>query len=208
MLLVEAGLDRDTDGRAEFDRDRSREIVALDLDGNEVSRRLFRGLLASPLRCPAGQRRDRNAALLRDLAKRQAEASPSLEKAMDVGARMGLIHPDSVAASGGHDQVGVTRQLQNYELYVGPRYEWALKMWRPFLAGGLSLLRVRGRIEGFDSEDFSDMGFYASTGVDYQVSKHLFLGLGLRRTFEQNGTLYGLGEADVWQYLLRFGVGF
>ena len=63
------------------------------------------------LRRPVGKRRDRDPALLGELAERQTVAGPPFKQTMDAGARMALLPATSVAASGAGEQVGVTRQL-------------------------------------------------------------------------------------------------
>ncbi|HIG12345.1 MAG TPA: hypothetical protein EYG30_12000 [Planctomycetes bacterium] len=102
----------------------------------------------------------------------------------------------------------IYHELENYEVYAGPRYEWNQAPWRPYLSAGLSAISVRGTRTGAESATLSDIGFYLGGGIDYEVGENMYLGLGLRKTFEQEGELYGPGELDSWQYLLRFGMAF
>ncbi len=95
---------------------------------------------------------------------------------------------------------------ESYEYYAGPRYEWRLGDWSPFLSAGLSDLRVRSSSSGTSSMHDTDLGFYAAVGTDYHFGHGWHLGLSLRKTMQHDLVFQGTsGDADAWQYLLRFG---
>lgn len=118
----------------------------------------------------------------------------------ELGARYG---EDSGAIS------GYSVKAESFEGYAGPRYEWHIDRFKPFLSAGISYFRMRGSVPGVGSDHDSDVGFYGCVGADYELAKNWFIGAAIRKTVDHDGTLYGgSGDVDAWQYLFRFGYSF
>jgi hypothetical protein len=118
----------------------------------------------------------------------------------EVGARYGR---DS-----GSD-AGIGFKSESYEYYGGPRYEWRLGGWSPFLSAGLSELRLRADSSVASSAHDSDLGFYVAAGSDYHFGNGWHLGASLRKTIDHDASPLGVdGDADSWQYLMRLGYAF
>jgi len=118
----------------------------------------------------------------------------------ELGARYGQ---DNGTASG----IGVT--TESYEYYAGGRYEWRLGDWSPYLAAGLTELRLRSREESSSSGHDSDLGYYAALGADYHFGAGWHFGASLRKTVDHDIKFLGSEtEADAWQYLMRLGYAF
>jgi len=104
---------------------------------------------------------------------------------------------------------GMQYTAESQEYYAGPRYEWRLGKWSPYVSAGMSLLSARTRESTSASVNDTDLGFYAGIGADYHFGSGWHLGANLRKTFDHNLQLAGADrDADAWQYLLRFGYAF
>ena len=118
----------------------------------------------------------------------------------EVGARYGR----DTGSEGGIDYLGET-----YEYYAGPRYEWRWGDWSPFVSAGLTLLHGRGHSTIPEKYEETDLGYYGAVGVDYHFGDGWHLGGSIRKTDDHDGSYAGTeGDADAWQYLLRFGWAF
>ena len=107
---------------------------------------------------------------------------------------------------------GISVSSSNLEIWGGPRYEWVVDRFHPYLAGGLSLLaselEARQGIVAV-SDDDSSVGLYLGAGVDFDVSERVYLGLGVRQSFAHEVQLFGIeGDADFTQFFLRVGMSF
>lgn len=118
----------------------------------------------------------------------------------EVGARYG----EDSGADG-----GVSVKAESFEAYAGPRYEWHLDRFAPYLSAGLDYFQMWARPSGLPSDHDSDIGYYGCVGVDVDLAEGWFLGLAIRKTVDLDGVYYGAaGDVDAWQYLLRFGFSF
>jgi len=99
-----------------------------------------------------------------------------------------------------------------WEGYAGPRYEFRHGNFAPYLSGGASVVTVHGAFPDKGSTETSrdtDLGLYLGAGVDWDIAHFWMIGLGVRKTFDQELTLAGVtGNADAWQFLFRFGVSY
>ena len=107
---------------------------------------------------------------------------------------------------------GIDIASRNFEIWGGPRYEWVIDRFHPYLAGGLSILasEYEGSLGLVSiSDDDTSLGLYLGAGVDFDVSERVYLGLGVRQTIAHEVTLFGVdGDADFTQLFLRLGMSF
>ncbi|MFT7668556.1 MAG: hypothetical protein ACI8X5_001250 [Planctomycetota bacterium] len=109
--------------------------------------------------------------------------------------------------SGSEAGTGVTSEA--FEEYAGARYEWRAGDWSPFISAGLSALKLRGHADGSPSAHDTDLGYYFAAGADYHFGSGWHFGGSLRKTIDHNLKFNGTeGDADAWQYLMRFGYAF
>ncbi len=104
---------------------------------------------------------------------------------------------------------GESLRSELFEGYIGPRYEFRLGQFSPYISGGADVLSYHGLFGDLGStvpDRDTDIGFYAGLGVDFDFADHWMMGLGARATFDHDLQLSGVkGNADAWQFLFRFG---
>lgn len=88
------------------------------------------------------------------------------------------------------------------ELYGGVRSTFLgeTETVRPYVGGGVSLIRGKGEVPGVSSDDDSSLAGYAHCGVLARVTRTLSIGLDLRALFGSDLTIAGVsGDADYVQ---------
>lgn len=125
----------------------------------------------------------------------------------------GLGYEVGAQFGGASDDIGgVDADLRTFEVYGGPRFEWALDGVNPYVSGGLSALvsDLEGSLGGASvSDDDTTLGLYLGAGVDFDVTDSFFLGLGLRGVFGHEPEAFGFeADGDFVQGFLRLGATF
>ncbi len=91
------------------------------------------------------------------------------------------------------------------EVYGGVRKTFGSETVRPYLGGGLSIIRAEYEVGSASDKDTSAAG-YVHGGVEFLVSPTFFVGLDLRGLFGSQISIAGVdGDADYTQAALTFG---
>lgn len=100
---------------------------------------------------------------------------------------------------------GFAMEARTGEVYGGIRKTFGSETVRPYLGGGLSLIRAELDVGGADDSDTSAAA-YLHGGVQFLVSPTFFLGIDIRGVFGSSIDLGGVdGDADYGQGALTFG---
>jgi opacity protein-like surface antigen len=91
------------------------------------------------------------------------------------------------------------------EVYAGVRKAFGNDTVRPYLGGGLSIIRGEVDAAGSDDSDTSAAA-YLHAGVEFLISPTFFLGLDIRGLFGSSIDMGGVnGDADYTQGAFTFG---
>ena len=118
-----------------------------------------------------------------------------------VGWEIGFAGSSKDGNVGGFDVTGSTA-----ELYGGLHKEFGNDRVRPYVGGGLSLIKARVEVSGAGDEDDASAAAYLHGGVQFLVSPTVFLGVDARVLFGSDITIAGVnGDADYSQLALVLG---
>lgn len=113
-----------------------------------------------------------------------------------------------VMASGDEDDfAGLDIELNTREIYAGIVKSFRSEGIRPYLGGGLALIRADVEVSGIGDADDDSPAAYVHGGVAFDIPPSLFLGIDLRMLFGSDLEPAGV-ETDVDYAQLAFVLGF